>query len=81
MSAPRRKGPVEATIDSVGGAASMLWDWLSAEPKKNEDGETEGPSLLDFLPDSTPPQVDGRIPAKVVDKPPPDVIETEGEEV
>lgn len=63
------KGPAERTIDSVGAAIGLLWDWLGEAPKEEIVPATEE----DWLPKSVPPAADGKIPAVVVD--------TEGENV
>lgn len=62
------KGPAERTIDSVGAAIGLLWDWLGEVPKENEEIVP-----AEWLPESKPPAPDGKIPAVVVD--------TEGENV
>ncbi len=76
------KKVLEATADSVGSAIELLWNWLSQPTPKA--GEKE-PSILDLLPDCADdkPQLDGRIPAEVVDTRPDETgpIETTGEEV
>ncbi len=72
---------LEATADSVGSAIELLWNWLSQPAPKA--GEKE-PSILDLLPDcEDKPQLDGRIPAEVVDTRPEETgtIDTSGEEV
>lgn len=63
-----RKGPLESTIDSVGSALSVLFDWLGQDTKADEP-----PSILGlFEPQEAPPEHPEE--AK-------DTIETEGEEV
>jgi hypothetical protein len=52
MSAPRK--PIEATIDTVTGAISMLYDWLGGPDPKQELARVE-------------PERNARIPAVVVD--------------
>lgn len=42
---PAKRNPVEATVDSVGSAISMLWDWLGAEPEHKE----EPPDVIGML--------------------------------
>lgn len=67
----RPKTLAEATVDSVGGAIGLLWDFLSAPPRapiaEPEPEPENAPSLLEFLPRSTPPAPEGRIPAQVID--------------
>lgn len=37
----------EGTLDSVAGAVSVLWDWLSAPPK--DGAKDENPSIIGLL--------------------------------
>lgn len=37
-----RKSAVEATVDSVGGAVMMLFDWLASSEPAEEEGPAEG---------------------------------------
>lgn len=71
------KGAFEGTIDSLTNTVGFLWDFLSAPPRPvappEPEPEAAAPSLLEWLPKSEPPRADGKIP--------PEVIDTEGEDV
>lgn len=57
MKTPPEKTAVEATVDSVGSAIGMLWDWLTkpvpGEPPPQRE-KTAVPSVLDLIPDDAP---------------------------
>lgn len=73
MAAPKPKGAVEATIDSVGTAIGMLWDWLG-DPPETKDGKRNEPSILDLLPSGEEKKEEPKVRARVV-------IDTDGEDV
>ena len=35
----RKRSAAEATADSVGGAITLLWDWLTKEPAEPEESD------------------------------------------